>query len=836
MRLALGSFVALLAALPAQTQGTAILQGAGSTSVVAAQPIRPLGVDVPAVPKAVLETITHPPLPKLPVGFSNVPQPTTPPASVVSAGPQAVGDMTLYKNTAVALGGAIPTEPSATSNGSNVLCTWNTQAAVSTDSGNSYGVRNLNSVWPAADAGLCCDQRVLYVPEHDMTIWLMQYGYSSTTQKNTYGLAVFQGSTRLQNLTGWVYLITPANLGFAPGRWMDFPDISFSRDNLYFAANVFDNLGTQFDGVVVRLTLAPMATGGSIGIRAWQTRRDLSSLGASYRLTQGAHHASTKMWWAAQTSSAQLSIWEVDDAATTPTRVDRAIATFTGGGGSAPGPDGRQWVGANDGRITGGYVNHEEMGFLWTCRQNPPTRLMPYVRVSRYRVSDRTLLAEHDIADATFCFAYPGVSVNTIGQVGLVLAYGSSTAHVSAASCVIDHVYQGWGGLSLLSSANGTNGAPADRWGDYLTVEPWTQNPLSFVGTQMRQSGGTSQANTESRVVMFQRNVYGPGFNAAVVMARAEDGTALNVPITAPPDSFALGSGTTPMARSYLPAFAYTLQAAATHTHTNGVRYCFKQWLRTGVADSTSRSIIASSSAHWVATYVRLRDRDVRAVHPTSSVTFSNFPADCNGWTAGTTPQVLTFADGTAVSVTAPDSVGNASFVRWSVPGVGELSNRVLSLAMTQDRVATAEYFPRGTGSWAPTGGGCRGSHGSAPFMSYGGGTPTVGGQHSHQVYSATPSTLAWNVIGGSNTTFAGLPLPFDCAPFGAAGCRIYCSHDVILGSGTDASGSASVTLTYPRDRSLAGQTYYTQFLVYDPAANQLDLIVSNYLRVTLGL
>ena len=170
------------------------------------------------------------------------------------------------------------------------------------------------------------------------------------------------------------------------------------------------------------------------------------------------------------------------------------------------------------------------------------------------------------------------------------------------------------------------------------------------------------------------------------------------------------------------------------------------------------------------------------------------------------------------------------------MPGVGVFTSRVLSLAMTSDRIATAEYFPRGTGTWTPTGTGCRGSHGGTPFMSYGGGTPTVGGQHSHQVFSAPPSALAWNVIGGSNTTFSGLPLPFDCAPLGAAGCRIYCSQDVILGSGTDASGSASVTLTYPRDRALAGQTYFTQFLVYDPPANQLDLVVSNYLQVTLGL
>ncbi len=819
---------------PAQQVSTPILQGHGSTSTITARAIVPLGVDVPPVPRALVE-VRHGPLPPLPVGGPGLPQPVSLPASVVGPGPLATGDMALFRNTAVALGGAIPTEPAVSSNGNVVLCTWNTQAAVSTDGGMTYANRAINSVWPPIDNGVCCDQRVVYVPEHDMTIWLMQYGYSATTQKNTYGLAVFQGQTRLQNLNGWIYAISPANLGFAPGRWMDFPDIAFSRDHLFFAANVFDAIGNAFDGVVVRIPLAPMSTGASVGIRAWQTGRDLAGMGASYRLAQGAHWVGTKMWWASPTSSTQLSIWEVDDANTAPTRVDRTIASFTGGGGVAPGPDGRDWVGANDGRITGGYANYDEIGFLWTCKQAPPSKPMPYVRVSRYRVSDRVLIQEHDISHSTIAFAYPAVGVNELGNVGLVLAYGSSTLHVAAASVVIDNVYQTWSGISFLSSANGTNGAPANRWGDYFSVEPWTANPLAFVGTQSRQSGGTGQANTESRVVMFQRDVYGPGKIAAVVMARTADGTTLNVPITATVDSFAQGNGTTPMARSYTTPTTYTLSAAATHVQ-GGVTWCFKSWSRNNALTTAPRTASYSSSAYWVATYVRQRTLDLRQVHPTTSVTYANSPADCNGATSGNLPRILPFGDGDLVNVTVPDLIGNAAFVRWNVSGVGSFSSRVLTLAMTTDRVATAEYFPLGTGSWAPIGSGCQGSSASTPFMSYGGGTPTVGGQHSHQVFNGTPNALAWNVIGGSNTTFGGLPLPFDCAPFGAPGCRIYCSQDMVLASATSASGSAAVTLTYPRDRTLAGATYYTQFLIFDPPANQLDLIVSNYLRVTLGL
>ncbi len=839
MRRFLLSAFALACWIPAQQASLPVREGPGSISYVAPIPTLSGGINVPFVPKSVVEQIKHPPLPPLPKGPDILPQPDNPPTFIRTAGPLAIGDLAFTKNAQAGLGTTgIPGEPAVSSNGNTVLATWNTLASMSTDGGNTYSARTIGSVWPAIDGGTCCDQRVIYVPEHDMTIWLMQYSYSATTQKNTYGLAVFQGQTRLTNLNGWIYPIVPAQLGFAAGRWMDYPDIAFSRDHLFLCANVFDNIGSAFDAVVVRINLAPMATGGTVGIRAWQSNRDLSGVGASYRLTQGAHHESTKMWWASPTSTTQLSIWEVDDANTTPTRVDRAIASYVGGqGGVAPGPDGRDWMNFNDGRITGGYANHEQIGFLWTCKQNPPSRPLPYVRVSRFKVSDRTLVADNDIfGGSTATFAYPAVSTNAIGNVGVVLAYGSTTQHVTAAAGVVDGVYGTWtNGFGLALSANGTNGAPANRWGDYLSIEPWTANPLSFIGTQMRQSGGTSAANTESRVVMFQRDVYGPGKVAAIVIGRSPDGD-MAVPITATVDSFAQGNGTTPMARSYNAPASYTLTTPATHLHTNNVRYCFKEWLLNGRFQGSALSRTTSASGHWVASYVRLRTLDVRNVHPTTNVSFNSSPADCNGVGTGLLPRVLSFQDGTGITVTVPDVQASAAFVRWDVQGGAAQTNRTLVLNMTRDYVVTAVYTPTTPGSWAPVGSGCRGSHGGTPFMAFSGGNPTVGGLHAHQVLSAPPSTLAWNVIGGSNTNFQGLPLPFDCAPLGAPGCRIYCSQDAVLSSGIDATGFGEFSLTYPRDRALAGQTYYTQFLIFNPPANQLGLIVSNYLRVTIGL
>src|SRR5207244_943334 len=78
-----------------------------------------------------------------------------------------------------------PPNRNAARNGNVVMFSYNTSVLLSTDGAASYKLLNPTAIFPggaakdasgnALDAGLCCDQRLQYVPQIDRFIWLMQF-------------------------------------------------------------------------------------------------------------------------------------------------------------------------------------------------------------------------------------------------------------------------------------------------------------------------------------------------------------------------------------------------------------------------------------------------------------------------------------------------------------------------------------------------------------------------------------------------------------------------------------------------------------------------------------
>jgi hypothetical protein len=89
------------------------------------------------------------------------------------------------------------------------------------------------------------------------------------------------------------------------------------------------------------------------------------------------------------------------------------------------------------------------------------------------------------------------------------------------------------------------------------------------------------------------------------------------------------------------------------------------------------------------------------------------------------------------------------------------------------------------------------------------------------------PSRPAFLMFGVSNTRGFGVPLPLDLAPFGAPGCRLLTSSDVLIVATAGAQGDASVPVPIPNDPSLAGVSLYVQW-AQPGAANALGLAFSD--------
>jgi hypothetical protein len=135
----------------------------------------------------------------------------------------------------------------------------------------------------------------------------------------------------------------------------------------------------------------------------------------------------------------------------------------------------------------------------------------------------------------------------------------------------------------------------------------------------------------------------------------------------------------------------------------------------------------------------------------------------------------------------------------------------------------------------------CPGSRGLAPVIGAPV-APAVGAANfSVDVINVPNGAVVLSILGTSDQSYAGVPLPLDLAILQAPGCFLRTSLVLIQagvatgGSPTvPGSGVASVVWPIPADPSLRGGTLYFQDLVVDPAANPGGLTASAGLRVTV--
>ncbi|MCI0587945.1 MAG: hypothetical protein L0323_14025 [Planctomycetes bacterium] len=201
----------------------------------------------------------------------------------------------------------------------------------------------------------------------------------------------------------------------------------------------------------------------------------------------------------------------------------------------------------------------------------------------------------------------------------------------------------------------------------------------------------------------------------------------------------------------------------------------------------------------------------------------------------------------------ASDLLLDLSILGSSVPGanapldsVGIFGDAVSRQVSQGNPVATTADFGDTTGLitrvsyeslFAPFGAGCAGPGGYVPSIGSSGGAPTLGNSSfAITLANATGGGSAFLVLGASDVSWLGVPLPIDLAPFGGPGCPLLVSGDVLIpwpvsGSGAGA-GSASVPTPIPANPSLAGGKVFVQWVPSEPIAGGVR--VSNAAAVTL--
>ena len=388
-------------------------------------------------------------------------------------------------------------EASSAKAGNSILVTFNWGAAFSTDGGKTFARLDPFSLFgqPEEGNGFCCDQLALYVPHHDLMVWLMQGDADTEGKKgNTIRIMVAHGDD-IAKRNFHFYDFTPTNVGHPTGEWFDFPDLAYSNGNLYMAFNRFDFSEKEqwLGSTVFRMPLDKLETYDGFQYQYFNSDPDNGEF--SVRFTQG---ADDKMFWATAPSTDQLLLREWPDADAQPGAVRTvAVEPYTEPDEKAiagsEAPNGKPWLDRVDARLTAGWATDKTIGFAWTSGKiddpqgNGGKYAFPHIRMA---IIDRATveaggsdplkpIAEPHIWNTGIAFAYPSAAPNKSGDIGLSMFFGGPKNYPSAAVGVLRNEGGEWKTtLSLLAESKTSPRCPkkdgvddsCGKWGDYMSV------------------------------------------------------------------------------------------------------------------------------------------------------------------------------------------------------------------------------------------------------------------------------------------------------------------------------------------------------------------------------
>lgn len=386
-------------------------------------------------------------------------------------------------------------EPSITNVDQQILVTGNVYASRSDNNGTTWTSLDPASFFPPAQGIFCCDQTLHHDPRRGLTFWLLQY--RKTPTGNTLRLAVKRGATLHEPAWHWWDLVPEQVNPDWRGEWFDYNHAALSDNFLYVVTNAFTFDEHPTRCVVFRFSLANLADQAQLDVEYFQT---LPQDNFSLRCTQG---ATDTMYFAGHNSSSQIRLFSWAEADNTATFTDIDVTRWIGdnNGYSAPGPDGKNWLGRCDPRITGGWVSNGIIGFMWSV-DSTPSRQFPHVRVVRINQEDKHLIDEPDIWSPSFAYAYPDACPNIDGDVAITLFRGGGTLFPSHVVGVWEPTTTSW---SLQGIQNGTHGPSDETWGDYLTCRRHTSTEQNWLAIGFTLQGGGGRTNIQPCIAHFER-------------------------------------------------------------------------------------------------------------------------------------------------------------------------------------------------------------------------------------------------------------------------------------------------------------------------------------------
>jgi hypothetical protein len=481
----------------------------------------PTGPPAPALAGDPRGSPTPPPHPPLPPQASSSSSAGPPAARAAAA-----NDFTVLGGQPFSFGSLAETgEPSFANDGSAILFTYNSYAAVSQDNG-----LNWDPVDPAQFHGrrggiVCCDQVAYAVDRgpYSLIFWLVQHYAPENPQHTGDGpltLAIYRGRDDLIDQRYCLMEFAPSDFGKGPNGWFDFNHISATDKFLYIGSDAHTTDPARdalSDGVVWRMSLDQIDayTAADCQIAPPTTRSwSGTATGTHQALVEGPPGGTgDRMHWASLSGTDALTITRVLDDETRASVYTRSVSPFQStarGSARCVVPGGTNPCEHLDSGPMVGYSTGTELGWLWMVRQSigsGQTFPFPFIRVARFNQA-LARIGEHDIWDRNSAWIYPSVGVNSRRQVGLTAYNAGPHQFPSPSAAALDDVTPSWDAVrftTIASSGAGTDVQGEGVWGDYGQVRAYNGCDRTWGGSAYTVRGPNTGQGVEFRFAWFGR-------------------------------------------------------------------------------------------------------------------------------------------------------------------------------------------------------------------------------------------------------------------------------------------------------------------------------------------
>jgi len=379
-------------------------------------------------------------------------------------------------------------EVSVAENGETIIMTGNTWMALSEDAGGTFTYLNPTTIFPQDDGGLCCDQVVLYVPQYDLFVWLLQYIPMTApdgTSDNRIRVAVQStDGVRSSNGRTWTYWDFPSNVFSANGS-LDYNDMTATSNNIYWISMIAGGR------VVIRLPLDQLAARTTVTYRY--------TAGTTAVFSHITQNPSNQVYWVGLVDTSQMRVYNWPDGDNSYYWRTVNINSWPNSPESSNAPDGTdwmQWEGGITTYIYGNALQGESVWFAWQAGRGGGFP-HPHVQMVRLNASTFAFQEQVQIWNPDHAFQDAFLSTNSGGELGMSVAFGGGPFYGS-------HAVGVWGDFVVYYPTLSTRSST--RWGDYNTSRRSGSNPREWVaGGYTLTTDGSGSNITVPHYIRFGR-------------------------------------------------------------------------------------------------------------------------------------------------------------------------------------------------------------------------------------------------------------------------------------------------------------------------------------------